>query len=131
MDFTFRPDGALEGSPSAYESRRWRSACFSSALFPGRWPWGGMNGRRWRPGKMSKLQRGSLLRFLRGRASFHPESAGKPSSFRERRHARHPRSLDFIAKRLERAGLPAFSSGKDAQPVKKREQAPALLNASR
>jgi hypothetical protein len=31
-----------------------------------------------------------------------------------------------VAKRLERAGLPALSRRKDARPVKKREQAPAL-----
>jgi hypothetical protein len=39
--------------PSAYESRRWRSICFSSVFFPGRrsclaLPWAGMKGRRWR-----------------------------------------------------------------------------------
>jgi hypothetical protein len=48
------------------------------------------------------------------------------SSLREKCHARHPQLPAFVAKRLERAGLPALSTWKDARPVKKREQAPAL-----
>jgi hypothetical protein len=46
--------------------------------------------------------------------------------FRRKYHAGHPNWLAFIVKRLERAGLPALSRCKDARPVKKREQAPAL-----